>query len=121
MGFHNVIARDMGGTSVDASLVDGNATAPIRPLVRSSERGRDERLPAHVAILGRGKLGTSLAGALNAVGVSVDVGSARDDMVVDAALGWADLILLAVPDGAVRSAAERLAARPAGAGRPSST
>jgi predicted short-subunit dehydrogenase-like oxidoreductase (DUF2520 family) len=62
-----------------------------------------------VAILGRGRVGTSLATALEAAGVASSLASALDDEAVGAALAGADLLILAVPDQAVRSVAERTA------------
>jgi predicted short-subunit dehydrogenase-like oxidoreductase (DUF2520 family) len=62
-----------------------------------------------VRIVGRGRAGGSLAGALAAAGWSVEVVTGT---AVVAAEG-ADLVVLAVPDGAVASVAARLAPGPA--------
>lgn len=57
-----------------------------------------------VLVLGRGRLGRTLAGALEAHAASHALASSQDARPTDA-----DLVLLAVPDHAVGSAAERLA------------
>lgn len=57
-----------------------------------------------VLVLGRGRLGRTLAGALEAHGASHALAPSRDARPTDA-----DLVLLAVPDHAVGSTAERLA------------
>jgi predicted short-subunit dehydrogenase-like oxidoreductase (DUF2520 family) len=73
--------------------------------------------PPPVAILGRGRLGVSLARALEAAAVGVSLASSRDDAAVAAATAPADLVVLAVPDGAITASADRVLAA-AGAHRP---
>lgn len=67
---------------------------------------------AEILILGRGKLGRSLAGALAASGAATTNLSLHDPEV-SATLDRAWLIVLAVPDAAIAAAAATLAERPA--------
>ncbi len=61
-----------------------------------------------VVILGRGRVGRSLADAWAAAGITVELRSARDD--ASFAAGFADdaLVVVAVPDGAIAAVAERV-------------
>jgi predicted short-subunit dehydrogenase-like oxidoreductase (DUF2520 family) len=61
--------------------------------------------PERVAIVGNGRLGNALAGALRAAGVQVHGPLGRDARHVEA-----DAVLLCVPDGEIRSAAEAVPA-----------
>ena len=63
-----------------------------------------------VAILGRGRLGRSLARALEAAAVEVVLVPARDEDAVATAVAGAGIVLLAVPDGAIRATAARVLA-----------
>ncbi|MFA4926899.1 MAG: DUF2520 domain-containing protein [Patulibacter sp.] len=63
-----------------------------------------------VTILGRGRVGRSLAGALADAGVAVTVRSAREDASFAAGFAADELVVLAVPDGAIGAVAERVAA-----------
>jgi predicted short-subunit dehydrogenase-like oxidoreductase (DUF2520 family) len=67
----------------------------------------DEQRPA-VTILGRGRVGTSLARALTAAGIDVTVRSARDEASFADGCAGGELVLLAVPDGAIGDVAERV-------------
>ncbi|MFZ1992563.1 MAG: DUF2520 domain-containing protein, partial [Solirubrobacteraceae bacterium] len=60
--------------------------------------------PERVAIVGDGRLGNALAGALRAAGVAVDGPLRRD-----ATPGQVDAVLLCVPDGQIRVAADAVA------------
>jgi predicted short-subunit dehydrogenase-like oxidoreductase (DUF2520 family) len=69
-----------------------------------------------VTILGRGRVGRSLADAGAAAGFTVELRAARDD--ASFAAGFADdaLVVLAVPDGAIAATAERVRATVSGDG-----
>jgi predicted short-subunit dehydrogenase-like oxidoreductase (DUF2520 family) len=60
---------------------------------------------ARVRIVGRGRAGGSLAGALEAVGWEVEVGPGASAVAADGV----DLVVLAVPDGAIASVAGAVA------------
>ena len=66
-----------------------------------------DNLPAHWAIVGRGRLGTALAAALGDAGLRVEGPLGRG---ADAA--GADAVLLCVPDGEIATAAANLAPGP---------
>jgi pantoate--beta-alanine ligase len=66
-----------------------------------------DNLPAHWAIVGRGRLGTALAAALTEAGLSVAGPLGRG---ADAA--GADAVLLCVPDGEIAAAAANIAPGP---------
>jgi predicted short-subunit dehydrogenase-like oxidoreductase (DUF2520 family) len=69
-----------------------------------------------VAILGRGRVGESLTRALREAGVEASNLAARELLAAGgAAPAEATLVMLAVPDGAIRGAASALAAPPAAA------
>lgn len=63
-----------------------------------------------VKILGRGRVGRSLAGALAEVGIPVTLRSARDEGSFAEGFAADELVILAVPDGAIDAVAERVAA-----------
>ena len=69
------------------------------------------RIAITIAIVGRGRLGTCLAAALAAQGESVVTASARSAEVVDV-VAAADLVLLTVPDDAIKAVADVLPWRP---------
>lgn len=71
----------------------------------------DEAREASVLVIGRGRLGRSLAGALTATGTPAQNVSMRDEPALDAALAEASLVVVAVPDGAILEVAEELARR----------
>jgi hypothetical protein len=77
---------------------------PSRYLVRELDRITSE-LPASCAIVGAGRLGHALAAALRAAGIEVDGPLGRG------ARPHADVVLLCVPDGEIRAAAEAIPAR----------
>ena len=62
------------------------------------------RLPARVSVVGAGRLGTALAGALRAAGVEVFGPARRDEPVPPA-----DAVLLCVPDAEIAAAARAAA------------
>ena len=64
-----------------------------------------------IAVIGRGRLGTCLATALAERGEVVVTASARSDYVA-ARLAAADLVLLTVPDDAIKAVADALPWRP---------
>jgi predicted short-subunit dehydrogenase-like oxidoreductase (DUF2520 family) len=66
----------------------------------------------HVRIIGPGRAGQSFAGALAAAGWVVDAPLGRADDVTGAAAGC-DLLLLAMPDGAVEAVAASVRPEPA--------
>lgn len=72
---------------------------------------------ASVLVIGRGRLGRSLSGALAAAATPARNLSLRDEPAIDAALSVASLVLVAVPDGAIPEVAEQLARRRAIGGR----
>jgi hypothetical protein len=83
---------------------------PSRYLVRELDRITSE-LPASCAIVGAGRLGHALAAALRAAGIEVDGPLGRG------ARPQAEVVLLCVPDGEIRAAAEAIPARrPAASG-----
>ena len=57
--------------------------------------------PPRIAILGAGRLGTTLAAALTAHGREVQLAHARDRAKAQTALDAADLVFLTVPDAAI--------------------
>lgn len=61
-----------------------------------------------VTILGRGRVGRSLAAALTAAGQTVELRPSRDEASFAAGFGADDLVVLAVPDDAIAATAERL-------------
>lgn len=61
-----------------------------------------------VTILGRGRVGTSLARALTTAGIPVALRPARDDVSFAAGSAADELVVLAVPDGAIGEVAQRL-------------
>lgn len=69
----------------------------------------DARRPP-VTILGRGRVGRSLAAALAAVGVPVTLRSSRDEASFAAGFAPDELVVLAVPDDAIAVTADRLQA-----------
>src|SRR3954447_16346032 len=77
---------------------------PSRYLVRELDRIHSE-LPERCAIVGAGRLGHALAAALRAAGIEVDGPLGRG------ARPQADVVLLCVPDGESRAAAEPIPAR----------
>src|SRR3954447_6695622 len=83
---------------------------PSRYLVRELDRIHSE-LPERCAIVGAGRLGHALAAALRAAGAEVDGPLGRG------ARPQAEIVLLCVPDGEIRAAAEAIPARgPAASG-----
>ena len=70
-----------------------------------------------VTVLGRGRVGRTLAGAWADAGVAVTLRAARDDAQLAAARGVDELVVLAVPDDAIAAVAERVG-RGAGPVRP---
>jgi len=75
--------------------------------MRELERDIPDTLPERLAIVGRGRLGTSLAAALRAVGVPTDGPLGRD-----ADADGADVVLLCVPDEEIAAAAAGIAPGP---------
>lgn len=71
--------------------------------------------PLEVAVVGRGKVGRTLAKALRGSGVATRLVAGRNPRILSG-----ETVLLAIPDAAIGECAERLAARVAeGAGTPS--
>jgi predicted short-subunit dehydrogenase-like oxidoreductase (DUF2520 family) len=93
------------------TLRSGRARQAARD--RLSSRMMAEAEPAPLTILGRGRVGRSLAGALRGAGLEVALEPARE-----MSAGWVDrlrqppygLVVLAVPDGAISELAATLAA-----------
>ncbi len=102
-------------------MPDGFRQDAARP-VSGVPAGRDAgaALGAPVTILGRGRVGRSLADALTASDVSVTLRPARDDASFAAGFAPDELIVLAVPDDAIAAVAGRVATAigVGGAGRP---
>jgi predicted short-subunit dehydrogenase-like oxidoreductase (DUF2520 family) len=65
--------------------------------------------PDQVVILGRGRVGNSLALALDAAGLRQMLLPARPATAFAAALGFADVVFLAVPDEAIETTADAVA------------
>lgn len=61
-----------------------------------------------VTILGRGRVGRSLAAALMAVGVPVSLHASRDEASFTAGFATDELVVLAVPDDAIAATAEQV-------------
>ncbi len=70
----------------------------------------EQRPETAVTILGRGRVGASLAGALRAAGIDVSLRAARDDASFADGFAAGAIVVLAVPDGAIEATAERVAA-----------
>lgn len=90
----------MSGRSADPSRHDPPAAEPASAGSRLGP----------VTILGRGRVGRSLANALEAAGVPVTLRSARDEASFADGFAADELIVLAVPDDAIAATAERVAA-----------
>lgn len=71
---------------------------------------------APVTILGRGRVGRSLGAALDAIGVPTTLRSPRDEASFAEGFVPDELVVLAVPDDAIASVAERVAASVGGGG-----
>ena len=76
------------------------APFPSRYLMRELDRIASESTPEHCAIVGAGRLGHALAAALREAGIEVEGPLGRG------ARPQAELVLLTVPDGEIRAAAE---------------
>lgn len=98
-----VQSRDATGTPASEDWTDmmDMETSPTR---RAQARGQ-----ARIAIVGAGRLGTALAGALTAAGVDIDGPLGRGD----APAADRDIVLLCVPDAQIEAAAAALAPGPA--------
>src|SRR4051794_8632171 len=115
-GASEVGSRSVRGTMEPAAVTTTGWTAktivplpiPSRYLVRELDRIPSE-LPERCAIVGAGRLGHALAAALRAAGVEVDGPLGRG------ARPQAEVVLLCVPDGEIRAAAEAIPARRPGA------
>ena len=66
------------------------------------------------AVVGRGRAGSSFAGALSAAGWTLTVHAGRGDPIANLAAG-VELVIIAVPDDAIRSVADSIERRPSGA------
>ena len=73
---------------------------PSRYLVRELDRNSSESIPKCCAIVGPGRLGYALAAALREAGIEVEGPLGRG------ARPQADIVLLCVPDGEIRAAAD---------------
>ena len=82
---------------------------PSRYLVRELDRNSSESTPERCAIVGPGRLGHALAAALREAGIEVEGPLGRG------ARPQAEIVLLCVPDGEIRAAAEALAREPVAA------
>lgn len=116
-------ARTTPDTAADAGVGSGVLSTPDADLAPEARTALD----APVTILGRGRVGCTLAAAWSAVGVPVALRSARDGASFAGGFRADELVVLAVPDDAIGATAERVAAslaadgvaergRPGGAG-----
>src|SRR3954470_14321587 len=95
-GYHPGRGRHHRGTDLEGTV----HPPPSRYLVRELDRIPSESLPATYAVVGAGRLGHALTGALRDAGVAVEGPLGRS------AAPQAAVVLLTVPDGEIRAAAE---------------
>jgi predicted short-subunit dehydrogenase-like oxidoreductase (DUF2520 family) len=97
-------------TDLERTSIRTSSQYPSRPvsLMRELERNTSDIAACwRLAIIGRGRLGTALAGALRDAGYEVSGPLGRD-----AYTAGADAVLLCVPDGAIGAVAARLPVGP---------